>query len=104
MRLLSPLLAAVAVSATLSLPAQASQELAQSKACLACHNVDKKVVGPAFKDIAKKYAGKKGADVQLAAKVQKGGGGVWGTMPMPANPQVSDAEAKQLVKWILTLK
>lgn len=105
MRLPSPLLAAVvAVSATLSLPALASQELAQSKACLACHNVDKKVVGPAFKDVAKKYAGKKGIEAQLAAKVMKGGGGVWGTMPMPANPQVSEAEAKQLVKWILSLK
>lgn len=104
MRLLSPLLAGAALLSVLSLPAQANQQLAQSKACLACHNVDKKVVGPAFKDIAKKYAGKKGADAMLVTKVTKGGGGVWGTMPMPANPQVSEAEAKQLVKWILTLK
>lgn len=102
--LLSPLLASIALLSTLSMPAQASQQLAQSKACLACHNIDKKVVGPSFKEIAKKYAGKKGIEAQLATKVTKGGGGVWGTMPMPANPQVSEAEAKQLVKWILTLK
>ena len=76
----------------------------KDSACMACHQVDKKVVGPSFTDISKKYAGKKGADAQLATKVLKGGGGVWGTMPMPANPQVSEAEAKQLVKWILTLK
>ena len=102
--LLTPLLAGIALLSTLSLPAHATQQLAQSKACLACHNVDKKVVGPSFKEIAQKYAGKKGADAQLVTKVLKGGGGVWGTMPMPANPQVSEAEAKQLVKWILTLK
>ncbi len=102
--LLSPLLVGAALLSTLSLPAHANQQLAQSKACMACHQVDKKVVGPSFKDISKKYAGKKGADAQLATKVLKGGGGVWGTMPMPANPQVSEAEAKQLVKWILTLK
>ena len=102
--LLPPLLAGAALLSTLSTPAHANQQLAQSKACMACHQVDKKVVGPSFKDISKKYAGKKGADAQLAAKVVKGGGGVWGTMPMPANPQVTEAEAKQLVKWILTLK
>lgn len=96
---------AFALLATLSAtPALASMELAQKKACLACHAMDKKVLGPAYKDIAKKYAGKKGADAQLVQKVLKGSSGVWGSMPMPANPQVTEAEAQQLVKWILTLK
>lgn len=85
-------------------PAIASPDLAQKKACMACHTMDKKVVGPSFKDVAKKYAGKKEAEGALVQKVLKGGGGVWGTMHMPANPQVTPAEAQQLVKWILTLK
>lgn len=85
-------------------PAFAQLELAQKKNCMACHAVDKKVLGPAYKDVAAKYAGQKDAVDKLAAKVMKGGSGVWGNIPMPANPQVSDAEAKQLVQWILTLK
>jgi len=88
--------ALVALSAA---PAFAQADLAQKKNCLACHAVDKKVLGPAYKDVAAKYAGQKDA-----AKVVKGGSGVWGNIPMPANPQVTDAEAKQLVQWILTLK
>lgn len=99
-----PSLALAALAVTAATPALASLELATKKACLACHAVDKKVVGPAFKDVAKKYAGQKDAEAKLAQKVMKGGGGVWGTMPMPANPSVTDAEAKQLVKWVLTLK
>jgi cytochrome c len=93
------LLAAVAGS-----PAFAQADLAQKKNCMACHSVDKKVVGPAYKDVAAKYAGQADAADKLAAKVVKGGAGVWGPVPMPANPQVSAAEAKQLVQWILTLK
>lgn len=85
-------------------PAFAQLELAQKKNCMACHAVDKKVLGPAYKDVAAKYAGQKDAVDKLAAKVMKGGSGVWGNIPMPANPQVTDAEAKQLVQWILTLK
>ena len=81
--------------------AQASQALAQSKNCLSCHSTDKKVVGPSFKDISAKYKGK-GAGAQLAAKIQKGGSGVWGAVPMPAN-KVTDAEAKQLANWVLSL-
>ena len=88
----------------LSGTAFAQAELAQKKNCLACHAVDKKVLGPAYKDVAAKYAGQKDAVEMLSAKVLKGGSGVWGPIPMPANPQVSDAEAKQLVQWILTLK
>src|SRR6478752_9156657 len=99
---LLPVFAAALVAT--SLPALAQQDLAQKKNCLACHAVDKKVLGPAYKDVAAKYAGQKDAVDKLAAKVVKGGTGVWGNIPMPANPQVSDAEAKQLVTWILTLK
>jgi cytochrome c len=90
--------------AALAAPAMANQELAQKKACMACHAIDKKVVGPAFLDVAKKYKGQKGIEAKLAEKVVKGGGGVWGTMAMPANAQVTPAEATQLVKWVLALK
>ena len=94
----------VAVAGTVAAPAFAQLALAQQKNCMACHAVDKKVLGPAYKDVAAKYAGQKDAVDKLAAKVMKGGSGVWGNIPMPANPQVTDAEAKQLVQWILTLK
>ena len=85
-------------------PALANQQLAQQKNCMACHAVDKKLVGPSFKDVAAKYAGQKDAADKLVAKVIKGGSGVWGPVPMPANPQVSEADAKTLVQWILSQK
>ncbi len=85
-------------------PAAASEDLAKKNGCTACHTVDKKVVGPAFKEIAKKYAGNAKADAMLAEKVKKGGVGVWGQVPMPPNANTSDADAKTLVKWILGLK
>ncbi len=85
-------------------PALADQKLATDKNCMACHAADKKLVGPSFQDIAGKYAGQKDAVDKLAAKVQKGGGGVWGPIPMPANTQVNDADAKKLVTWILAQK
>ena len=94
-------LAALAVTAG---PALADQELAKSKNCMACHAVDKKLVGPAYKDVAAKYAGQKDAVDKLAAKIMKGGSGVWGPVPMPANTQVNEAEAKKLAAWVLTLK
>ena len=99
----SALLALVTATAVVA-PAFADQALATAKNCLACHAVDKKVVGPAYKDVAKKYASQKDAADKLAAKVMKGGSGVWGPVPMPANPQVNDAEAKKLVAWILAMK
>ena len=71
---------------------------------IAWQAVDKKLVGPAYKDVAAKYAGQKDAVDKLAAKVMKGGSGVWGPVPMPANPQVTEAEAKKLVAWVLSLK
>ncbi|MDR1967705.1 MAG: c-type cytochrome [Burkholderiaceae bacterium] len=92
-------LAAVAVSA----PALANDALAKAKGCLACHTVDKKLVGPAYKDIAKKYAGDASAPAKLTEKVLKGGSGVWGPVPMTPN-KITEAEAKQLVTWVLSLK
>lgn len=89
---------------TLSSVASADQALAQKNACMSCHAVDKKVVGPAYKDVAKKYAGDKTAEAKLLAKVKAGGKGVWGDIPMPPNPQVSDADAKKIIAWILSLK
>jgi cytochrome c len=93
-----------AVASVAMAPAFASQDLAQKKNCMACHALDKKLVGPAYKDVAAKYAGQKDAVDKLAQKVIKGGTGVWGAVPMPANAQVNEAEAKQLVQWIMTVK
>ncbi len=95
------LLAATAVLA--SGPVLANAELAQKKNCMACHAVDKKLVGPAFKEVAAKYAGNKDAVATLTTKVIKGGAGVWGQIPMPANA-LSEAESKQLVTWVLSQK
>jgi cytochrome c len=99
-RVLLAMVAAVSVTA----PALADQALATAKNCMACHAVDKKLVGPAFKDIAKKYAGDKSAEAKLADKIVKGGSGAWGPIPMPANPQVNEAEAKKLAAWVLATK
>ncbi|MFC0348278.1 c-type cytochrome [Undibacterium danionis] len=84
--------------------AMANADLAKAKNCMTCHSVDNKILGPAFKDVAKKYAGDKTAADKLATKVIKGGSGTWGAVPMPANAQVSPAEAKTLVTWVLSLK
>jgi cytochrome c len=104
MKFLPSMLAAVSLAAVSISPALASAELAAKKACMACHSVDNKIVGPAFKDVAKKYKGQKGIEAKLAEKVMKGGKGAWGEVAMPANVQVSAEEAKQLVAWVLSLK
>ena len=98
------ILIATALALSASAPAWADQALAQSKNCMACHSVDKKVVGPAFKDIAKKFGSQAGAADMLAQKIMKGSSGVWGPVPMPANTQVCAAEAKTLANWVLSLK
>jgi cytochrome c len=82
--------------------AEKAKGLAQSKNCLACHAIDKKLVGPAYTEVSKKYKGNKDAEAMLIKKVINGGGGVWGTIPMPPNP-VKEDEAKVLVDWILSL-
>jgi len=94
----------LAMAMSVAAPAMADQALATAKNCMACHAIDKKLVGPSYKDVAAKYAGQKDAVDKLAAKIIKSGSGVWGPVPMPANTQVNDAEAKKLAAWVLTLK
>lgn len=87
----------------LTAPVLASEDLAKAKACMTCHAVTKKIVGPSYKDIAAKRSGEKGAEAALAAKIKNGSKDEWGKVPMPANV-VTDDEAKTLARWILTLK
>ncbi len=94
----------LAMTLSVAIPAMADQALATSKNCMACHAVDKKMVGPSYKDVAAKYAGQKDAVDKLAAKIIKGGSGVWGPIPMPPNAQVSEADAKKLATWVMTQK
>ncbi len=99
------LLMSLAVSAAVvSLPAMGQEELAKKNACFSCHTVDKKLVGPSYKDVAAKYRNDKTAEAKLVDKVKKGGSGVWGQVPMPPNPNVSDADVRALVKWVLATK
>ena len=100
----SIVIATIVIASMAAAPARANPELAQKKNCMACHAIGQKVIGPAYKDVAAKYAGQPDAAPRLAQKVMKGGTGVWGAAVMPANPQVSEAESKQLVQWILSLK
>ena len=97
-------LIALSMTLTLAAPSMADMALATSKNCMACHAVDKKLVGPSYKDVAAKYAGQGDAVDKLAVKIMKGSAGVWGPIPMPANAQVNDAEAKKLAAWVLTQK
>ena len=100
-------IAAALAAAFLATAAQAADEtaLAQKSGCLACHAVDKKVVGPSYKEVAAKYKGDKGAEAKLIKKVKEGGQGVWGSVPMPPNsPMVKDEDIKKLVGWILSTK
>jgi cytochrome c len=94
---------ALALALLIAPAAQASEELAKKYNCLACHQVDKKVIGPAYQDVAAKYKDQADAPAKLAAKVKAGGVGVWGQIPMPPNPTVSDADLNALVAWILAL-
>lgn len=94
----------VALSAAVASPAFANADLAKQKNCMACHATDKKVIGPSYKDVAAKYTGQKDAADKMAQKILKGGSGVWGAVPMPANPQVTEAEAKALAAWVLSTK
>ena len=89
------------IATLISAPAFANKELAQKNACLACHAIDKKLVGPAYQDIAKKYAGQKDAEAALIKSIKAGGSGKWGPVPMPAQAQLSDGDAKTLAAWVL---
>lgn len=104
-RLTAVLGAFLAVAAVqFAAPAVAQEDLAKKHNCLVCHQVDKKVVGPAYKDVAAKYRNDKSAEAKLVQKVEKGGVGVWGQVPMPPNSAVPDADVRAIVKWILSLK
>ncbi len=83
---------------------QANDEMYKTKNCFACHRVDRNHLGPAFKNVAAKYADEAGADAKLAQKIREGSGGVWGSTPMPPQAQVDETEALTLARWILTLK
>ena len=96
------LLASGAASAALD--NKAAEEMMRKDGCAACHAIDKKVVGPAYKDVAAKYRGQKDAEAKLIDKVKKGGSGVWGQVPMPPNVNVKDEDIKTVVEWILSLK
>lgn len=95
---------ALALTAAATVPAYAQQDLAKKHNCFACHAIDKKLVGPSYKDVAAKYRNDKGAEAKLFDKVKKGGQGVWGQVPMPPNSQVPDGDIKSLVKWVLSQK
>lgn len=97
-----PLLALVA-GAVFAAPALADQALAEKKRCTVCHTVNKKVLGPSYKDVAARYAGQN-ASTRLSDKIIHGGAGAWGVVPMPANPKISRSDADTLARWILSLK
>ncbi|MEI6722323.1 MAG: c-type cytochrome [Betaproteobacteria bacterium] len=100
----APLILTVAAGAVFALPVQASEELAKKYMCMTCHQLDKKLVGPSYHDVAAKYKGDKAAEAKLVDKVKKGGTGVWGQIPMPPNDKVPEADLKALVKWVLSTK
>jgi cytochrome c len=95
---------AALAAVTAAAPVMADEAMAKAKNCMACHAVDKKLVGPAYKDVAKKYAADAKAVDLLAAKIQKGGSGVWGAVPMPPNANVNADEAKKLATWVMSMK
>ncbi|MBC7598131.1 MAG: c-type cytochrome [Polaromonas sp.] len=97
-------IATLAAGVAVSTPVLADLQLATAKNCMACHAVATKLVGPSYKDVAAKYAGQKDAVDKLSVKIIKGGSGVWGPVPMPANAQVSAEEAKKLAAWVMTAK
>ena len=104
MKFAAVVLAAAGVFAAGTAQADAGEDLLKKSGCTACHSIEKKVVGPAYKDVAKKYAGNPAAEKMLAEKIVKGGKGVWGEIPMPPNVAVKPEEATKLAKWVLSLK
>lgn len=104
MKFAAAIIAAAGVFAIGVAQADAGEDLLKKSGCTACHAIDKKLVGPAYVEVAAKYKGDAGAAAKLMEKVKKGGSGVWGQVPMPPNPQVSDADLKTMVTYILALK
>ena len=105
MRIAAITLACATVAFASTAGAQSGEDLLKKNGCTACHSIDKKVVGPAYMDVSKKYSSEKRDAVmaRLSEKVKKGGAGVWGQVPMPPNPQVSDADLKNMLTFILDL-
>ena len=103
MKITVPVLAIAAVALFVTGQAKASEDLAKKSNCLACHLVDKKSIGPAYKEVAKKYKGQADAEAKLSTKVKAGGQGVWGPIPMPPNAAVPDPDVKALVQWIIKM-
>lgn len=101
MKTMIPGLALVAILA--AAPAQAADDLLRKNGCTACHAIDKKIVGPSYKEVAAKYKGQKDAQQRLADKIKKGGAGAWGPVPMPPNPTLSDGDIATMVKFVLAL-
>ena len=104
MKIAAAVIAAAGLLAASAVQADAGEDLLKKNGCTACHAIDKKLVGPSYVEVAAKYKGDAGAAAKLADKVKKGGSGVWGQVPMPPNPQVSDADLKTMVAYILALK
>ena len=104
MRIATIALAGATLHAVGAAQAQSGEDLLKKNGCTACHAIDKKVVGPAYNDVAAKYKGDAKAATMLFDKVKKGGSGVWGQVPMPPNPQVSDADLKTIIAYVLALK
>jgi cytochrome c len=104
MKIAAVVLAAALLASGAVRAADAGEELMKKSGCTTCHTIDKKLVGPAYKDVAAKYRGNAGAAAMLFEKVKKGGQGVWGPIPMPPNAAVPDADIKALVAYILALK
>ena len=100
----SAFVALAAISVLAAGNAAASEKLAQSSGCMTCHAIDKKTIGPGYKEVAAKYRADKGAEANLVKKVKAGGSGVWGATPMPPNAHVKDDDIKAIVHWVLTLK
>ena len=104
MKINIPVLAMAAAALLVTGQAKASDDLAKKHNCLACHMIDKKSVGPAYKEVAKKYKGQADAVAKLSDKIKKGGQGVWGPVPMTPHPNIPDADLRALAKWVLSLK
>ena len=104
MKIAAAAFAAAGLFAAGAVHADAGEDMLKKNGCTACHSIDKKLVGPSYVDVAAKYKGDAGAAAKLADKVKKGGSGVWGQVPMPPNPQVSDADIKSMITYILALK
>jgi cytochrome c len=100
----APLFLLLAVGVLHASSAFASAELARDKVCMGCHAVDRKLIGPSFKDVAARYAGQADAVAKLSERIVKGGAGAWGAVPMPANPRIKPEEARQLASWVLSFK